>query len=1685
MDNILMEEALHARRRSSLPHSNLRSQQRKRSELGIECVEYLQWKDWQPGKKYVKTLMIMNTTKRVQTLRWQPPQSPYFCMEFHDPVRLNPGATVSIGILFRPENLEKHESFVEFSTSKGTFTVSLKGNPPKMQVEMPEYLDFGCCAVKDISECKFQLCNTGEIDAVFQWIVQPPFSFLPPTGTLLTGKTTDIVCRFEPSKASAFKSTALVSLAGSKTQQMELSGVGKYAFLLLSNSSLEFGDVLVGSSRELELVISNTSEVIAKITLRRTEGNKDPDDAVFFVNASEAMIHPKASVTIKVLYSPFSAGASYMEEFEIISCQRVLASFTCSGFTCRPLVKISCLSLDFGSLEPGKSSSHSISLKNYSIVHVSYQFITEELGVFHFHKSKGVIRPRSTITQLIEFRPTVPANYYKRVFCILQDQYPLFCDLIGSCYSGRLNFPTLLACHVYEFRKELQTGSLKVQSDRRITTEFADTRISPLSSKQDTCRQLCSAGMDTMPSRSSTKSEKHVVEIMQKCEQKQLIYSLKPLDPKIELMGSETWEEYFLGRVVNWEPVTLDVTFVDFGLVPRCEEHMCSAVERAAGAAASNKSIKGPTIFDILPKKAEIPAGKTRFSEGPSLMPPWSTSVQVLGHSFTSNSRDFLPQASFFPSRVVFPPTLPGTSVYQTIAFRNHGHTPLRFSFNSDNLDPGISVKPSKGIVEAKSFALVSFKFRSAAPGFCTQKISCALNNSDTEEIEIALIGSSQIPEVKSVDGSLLQFKPAAVGTSVTQVFTLQNPAGTAAWFEWQIPSAYQNIFIIKPTCGLIVGKERLEFRCTFCPEQLKKYQVQVPCHTLDCIEEAIYYDHAALSQTIACDARERFLLLTLEGEGLKGTITIEPEELNLGTVSVGSSYERKVTLCNSSDAYLEYVLAYHPTNFIQADAFCLNLDCPNGIIPARSSKEVMISFEPKYASAFHFEIACKINLLPEQERSRQIGVYKGDKFSASCVFTSNALFPSLLISGVRCEGFSAHRIWNQLQLGLLNHVLSKAQYNIHKDNTPKNLFGLGTPLEFQSPIVWNFGKRNIGTRCTSVDVVLRSLADSTVKWRIRFWNDKEVDMENWVEDSEPVDDECHYMFVKEMNLFDVEPKQGCVSPGEEMHVNFRYRHDVEGNHSLPAILQIERGCSIPLWLCGRTFSSETKILTMSTKLFKLKPVAIGDLSPPLQTFELMNDGQSELLYEIDILPLQDITKENYGFEVLRCLNPLGSIPPFESVLLTWLFQPLEEKTYSVDIPVMVKEGRGTVLTVTGLGIHPRSNKSIEEFQVDRPPQGRPQKWLQVPATVSASFLDYGSMVELSTNDKLVAIQNLLEDSPIEFSWSTSFAAEKLLPGCFAITPSRGIIDPGKSSLCKVSFTAGTKSLIFATSINCYIIHVEERGTSSDYDRNYRLHMQQEETIAKDWKRLGQASPKKKANRKSVTSSLTEATRSKLPLLKRCDDVFGATNERFISPNSWTLCLSVAGSIQAIHKSPHGGHEFLSEFFSPGEPSSNVQSTEDTVLVPIIEDILQETAQDATRYELDDGKTLYFEQFQRSSALVAPKASALEPSSTAEVTKQETTQPSKVSSNFPQMSCEKIIKEKENDIAIGRFPQLKGEDKQIDIPTSSEFSRKASLADAPQQVKTILENLLFDTMKEFHDSAALLLPMTYVNGHPA
>lgn len=83
--------------------------------------------------------------------------------------------------------------------------------------------------------------------------------------------------------------------------------------------------------------------------------------------------------------------------------------------------------------------------------------------------------------------------------------------------------------------------------------------------------------------------------------------------------------------------------------------------------------------------------------------------------------------------------------------------------------------------------------------------------------------------------------------------------------------------------------------------------------------------------------------------------------------------------------------------------------------------------------------------------------------------------------------------------------------------------------------------------------------------------------METWVDLGEPpTQDDQHHQNVAERKIMDVWPRGGEMPPGHKCMVTFTYKHDFQGEHTLPVLIDVQGGKKLNLTLVVRVGCART-----------------------------------------------------------------------------------------------------------------------------------------------------------------------------------------------------------------------------------------------------------------------------------------------------------------------------------------------------------------------------------------------------------------------------------------------------------------------------------------------------------------------------
>lgn len=599
---------------------------------------------------------------------------------------------------------------------------------------------------------------------------------------------------------------------------MKISAISKFTHLSSSESELNFGEILVGAAStaraptERELVLRNRSLVRASFQIVNVESDHDP---VFFFSPLSGVVEPESTLSVKVRYTPLSAGTFTCDHFHVITPGGNVVRLACKGRAVGPGVSVwkknnesnfvQTKSVNFQDVAVGKSSSRVLTLRNESPVEVWFHFSCQQRGAFQFDHVNGRIAPFADMNLTITFAPAHAGNFYRRVFLLLHNQSTLFVDVLGTGYDDKTRPSPFQQAHVDAYHLRASAGLALLNPDqletywqdngdelflqgalRRIKNEERAAEALKRSREQD----RSSAGSASPSSRPTPQQN----------------LALPPANQVLTRSGEasladvEVCHEYFVSMEAKSNAIVVNGALLDFGtcgivqlpskktLQVTNNTHgkiTCTwRVSLASSTAPGSRDDTGGKTFQVFPDSADIAAGAMaefrvafqptqtnsyyfaelegfvafksnrtfRLVNVETFAPPWCILSSVCGNTFASPTEQFLSKLAF-KKKVHFPPCYLGDSVFQTILVENASDTPALFAFVSDASEI-FECKPACGYIAAKSFHLVQIRFTPRKTKMYTHALQCVVNNARSRPETIELAGTCALPAMVLDDES-------------------------------------------------------------------------------------------------------------------------------------------------------------------------------------------------------------------------------------------------------------------------------------------------------------------------------------------------------------------------------------------------------------------------------------------------------------------------------------------------------------------------------------------------------------------------------------------------------------------------------------------------------------------------------------------------------------------------------------------------------------------------------------------------------------------------------------------------------------------------------------------------------------------------------------------------------------------
>ncbi|XP_077997157.1 cilia- and flagella-associated protein 65-like [Glandiceps talaboti] len=1406
--------------------ANNRTSLQRMNCYGIEVVDGVTWKGWEPGAEYTKNIILKNVNVKTKKIKYNSPRSRFFSTLYPQPIVLSAGTSYTLPVTFRPLEKNIYEDFIEFETTEGPFKVPIRAVLPKHELAVPDHLQFGMCAAQDSVEVTFDIHNVSELTTPFEWKIREPFTVVPPEGTLDPRSSCRITATFRPKAALVYETTAVVRYGNDLNcyRTVKLEGIGKYPHLLVSaggksskildnlnaEAVVHFGPIPISHRVEKYIELHNLSPVNAPFTVEHPTATTRMD-TVFTCPQKTGVVPPQSLVKIPVIFNPQIVGERSIDYINVQAIGHISKTVVKLVGNCKgPCVTLSHTVVNFARIDVGENQTRTMSITNESDVEATYQFIIDcDESVFKFEKLAGLLKPKESNTIIMHFLPSQPINYYRRITCLVQNQDPLFVDLIGTCHAEQVKPGVLQPKHLLNYRVHVSRG-FSLFPPEQLNELLKEGKL-----------QLDPEGRLMMQQAES------VEEYLQAPE---------PIPAMHEFFD----DGHYSDKPHTTPHVTLDTNSIDFGQCMNLrliEPQTVNVTNHTKGKITINWMTSTSNTFFVTPATCDIPPLKTfsfqvtfkpnvpnqffgaelecyasyksmrdyRLVQDETFCPPWCLTLNTIGHTFQPGNETFLPRFNFDSQKLVLPAIDTKETVFRTLLLSNSGTTPIHYAFESDPTGT-YSIKPNKGLLKDKNQLFV-IKMAPKTAKMHSNLLKVKLNDAEKHIHEVMLLGSAESPDVLLENEGCIYFKPTCIGTSSQRPYKMKNISRTPLKFEWKIPPEERQYLSVEPASGSVLPNETLSQVWTFVPQEHKKYVLKP--YVMVCADRTDIDQHSAKTKTFTVRA---------VGEGSSGDIRAEEIKLNFSNVLVGSSASKEIIVYNDNDCNLHYQLAIeqniqgpYPEHETLRDPIALELDRMEGVLPARSRTVIMGTVRPCRRVNYTFSITYELKTPQGSQVNECVQL---------CEMTAVGVYPSLAVTDARCygsaSGVSKARLWSLFSLDNLNVCLDadpsseELMYSVITRHSTRRR----PPVYTRAILDFNFGAAPVNSEECVVHLMIENTGAVSTEWAFLFPTDLQLELEYWAETGEFDEDELHEMRVMDNKLFSVEPNQGTLDPGQCQTITFTYRHDFPGTDRLPVLFKLMRGREILLNFIGVTVEPDKKYVHFPSNKHMFYPVPIGAVANPKQVYELYNGGAVPVQYELDLTALEYIRQENFNHKVFECLNPRGEILPGRTAFVEWIFSPLEAKTYMVDVPIHIINGDTALITFTGVGYDKRIMGDTMPLTDQHDLSGVPAvQSVPVPGQLvylSQERVSFCNVPLFSLSRRPIYITNRSTSHVVSYEWYVTSEADSQVVD---IQPVSGVLQPLESTLCKVTFISIGEPSFYDLDVVCEVTDETEMAS--------------------------------------------------------------------------------------------------------------------------------------------------------------------------------------------------------------------------------------------------------------------------------
>lgn len=1376
-------------------------------KFGIECESQVIFEGWEAGGEFVRNLVLRNVSLHVQKIKYKLPVAKCFILPYPDPIKLAPGMAITLPVNFTPLSNDPIVDFIDVFAKAGSFQVAVKAFVRDVSVSIPQLADFQLCAVNEEAAQDVRMYNTGTLPVVYEWTVDPPFNIRPRAGRLRVGELVHCTLGFQPPQASVYEARLLLDVrhcvgedkvdlartARPRQLEMQAVGVGKFPFLTVPPSfepRVDFGQVNAGETVRRTLPIVNASPVRVKFSVLPVHEAEPLAPLATSVEPTEGYLDAQAGTNLEFTFKSTVVGENVLQKYNVHTEGGVKFLLTAEGIVTPLQVTASTNVLQFGEVPCGTPVRRALQLRNDSSLPALYHAVNMDArGVFTLDRPSGVIPPASFIVVTATFWPAYPANYHHRAFLVVQHGKPIYVDLLASSHSptdGKQRPAFLTVSHIHQHRHLKSLGVHEFPPAEELHYDhgahpvpparptpvgvYMEMMLGPEHRLRDVTVTAADLEFDLGTMRKSVTVSNHT-------SHKSTCVWLMPGETRLATDVNADGERT---RGPS-EHVAFRVTPAVVEIAPRGHAEFTVSFQPDEDGHVDAKALQ----CLVFPKHQRF----YRLADEEHLVPP--SLCQVFATGNTLGSYRSIPKVDISEQEVRFRAVPPGERSYHAIVLTNHGDANVHYQVSiAEDGDAGsFRVYPSDGLLFAKDFQLFVVEF---APDHARNErpfracVRVMLNQDITMPLQAFLSGRCWDAKLTCGDETqLASFPPTSLGVRSSMQIPVENRSEVPIQFSCQIPSRIRQNLWFSLASGTLGPKQRMFVQGQFAPSEEKLYTATLvaTASVLADPEQRLELPLAAYDEKAA--PKSGTAALRLVGHGKQAMLDITPKLIDMGATQAYRKYNEGVRIENKSVRMAWYYVTVEVVEMdgglpesVQRDA--LRISQKEGSVPARTGVELELSFYAWKRGHYRYTVTC--HALTEKS-----GIVPPGAASTSFTFCTDVHYPRMRIADVRTESSIAlpvSMMWQQFQVDAVNELYrgevraeERAFQHAMGIDEKKRLVG---SLE---AFTLNFGTAPQGSVPSYVYVAIENPGPLPCAFRLSTPQDFGLrDIPRWAnERGICADDEQHYDWVENHEVYDVQPREGEIAPGGFVHVRFAYQHLTVGTHILPISFDILEGRSCLFFLNGHSLDSRAARLSVRHATMQTRPVPIGVEEGSYQVCELSNSGGVPASWRVDMASIERLNADAYDFEVLRVQPSEGTLQPLRSTYLHFTFTPLEGKTYTCPITVQLLREDGTVVeelqfNLNAVAYDPRG--TVPDPVLVYPPSLPCQSYAPVPgfgAALSIESVDFGCIPVRSKEHRLVVLVNYSQEYTMHYVWDQ----REILEGELHISPSEGDLGPG------------------------------------------------------------------------------------------------------------------------------------------------------------------------------------------------------------------------------------------------------------------------------------------------------------------